>query len=81
MVFECGYSQSFDSLLDDAVHWLVGSGGGTRAVVLVDWRPSRTTMTIRGDVALYTLGRDGTPRLRQKEVGLFILSPAERRSN
>ena len=72
MVFECGYSQSFDRLLDDATHWLVGSDGETRAVVLVDWRPSQTTMTIRGDVAFYTVGRDGMPRLRQKEVRLFI---------
>lgn len=72
VVFECGYSQSLNSLLDDAIHWLVGSPGATRAVILVDWRPSRETMTIRGDVALYTLDRDGMPRLRQNEVRLFI---------
>lgn len=73
MIFECWYSQLHDSPLDDVTDWLVGSGGKTRAIVLVDRRSSQTTMTARSNVELYTLDRDGMlPRPRQREVRLFF---------
>ena len=36
LVFEVGVSQTLQSLREDARQWLLGSGGGIRAVLLVD---------------------------------------------
>ncbi|OGM49607.1 hypothetical protein ABOM_001658 [Aspergillus bombycis] len=65
VVFESGFLQSGESLRDDMLDWFLGGGGAVQAVILVKWRPSQARMHIRGDVELYTLGRDGMPRLQE----------------
>ncbi|KAB8260691.1 hypothetical protein BDV32DRAFT_149125 [Aspergillus pseudonomiae] len=67
VVFESGFSQSGESLRDDMLDWFLGGGGSVQAVILVNWRPSLATMHIRGDVELYALGRDGIPRLQERQ--------------
>ncbi|OJJ85651.1 uncharacterized protein ASPGLDRAFT_34425 [Aspergillus glaucus CBS 516.65] len=54
VTFECGFPESHDILQDDMIDWLMGGGGAVQAVVLVKWKPCQTTMTVRGDVELYT---------------------------
>ena len=64
MFSECGYPQSHESYLDDVRDWLVRGDGNTRAVVLVGWRPSQTTITIREHLELYRLDKNDMPSLR-----------------
>ena len=64
MFSECGYPQSHESHLDDVRDWLVRGDGNTRVVVLVDWRASQTTMTVRGHLELYRLDKNRIPSLR-----------------
>ncbi|KAI9931047.1 hypothetical protein MW887_010702 [Aspergillus wentii] len=67
VVFESGFSQSFDNLRADVGEWMIGGTGAVQAVVVVKWKPSRAIMRVRGDVKLYTLQSDGMPRLVQTE--------------
>ncbi|PIG81889.1 hypothetical protein AARAC_003717 [Aspergillus arachidicola] len=67
VVFESGFSQSGESLRNDMIDWLLGGGGAVQAVILVNWKPSQDTMRIRGDLELWTLGRDGMPRRRKQQ--------------
>lgn len=68
MVFESGWSESFNELLEDVRQWLVGVNGAVQAVILIKWTKSSTTPAVRGLVELWVLGRDGMPRLQQTEV-------------
>lgn len=68
IVFESGWSESFNELLEDVRQWLVGANGAVQAVILIKWTKSSTTPAVRGLVELWVLGRDGMPRLQQTEV-------------
>lgn len=68
IVFESGWSETFNELLEDVWQWLVGANGAVRAVILIKWTKSSTTPAVRGLVELWVLGRDGMPRLQQTEV-------------
>lgn len=68
VTFECGFPESHDILQDDMIDWLMGGGGAVQAVVLVKWKPCQTTMTVRGDVELYTRDTNEVLCLQQREV-------------
>ncbi|KAE8359567.1 hypothetical protein BDV27DRAFT_168447 [Aspergillus caelatus] len=67
VVLESAFSQSGESLRNDMLDWLLGGENAVQVVILVNWRASQDTMLIRGDVDLYTLGRDGIPRLQERQ--------------
>lgn len=68
IIFESGWSESFNELLEDVRQWLVGANGAVQAVILIKWTKSSTTPAVRGLVELWVLGRDGMPCLQQTEV-------------
>ena len=68
IVFESGWSETFNELLEDVRQWLVGANGAVQAVILIKWTKSSTTPAVRGLVELWVLGGDGMPRLQQTEV-------------
>ncbi|KAE8310685.1 hypothetical protein BDV41DRAFT_368961 [Aspergillus transmontanensis] len=74
LAIECGWSESYNSLLNDMNLLLVGGEGDIRAVVIVNWQLSRSTSVVSGAVELYVLDRAGMPIRRQQEV-IFPVPP------
>lgn len=68
IVFESGWSESFNELLEDVREWLVGANGAVQAVLLIKWMKSSTTEFVRGLVELWVLGRNEMPHVQQTEV-------------
>lgn len=68
VAFERSFPESHDILQDDMVDWLMGGDGAVQAVVPVKWKPCQTTMTVRGDVELYTRGTNEVLCLQQRET-------------
>ncbi|RHZ70304.1 hypothetical protein CDV55_105377 [Aspergillus turcosus] len=66
IVVESGWSESLDYLQNDAREWLVGGNGRVQAAIIIKWTPSRTTQRVHGLVEVYTLDRNGMPRLQQR---------------
>ncbi|OJJ39595.1 hypothetical protein ASPWEDRAFT_37413 [Aspergillus wentii DTO 134E9] len=52
--------------------WLVGGAGEVQAVIITKWTEIGNTKEVTGSIELYTLARDGTPRLSQREVCTMI---------
>ncbi|KAI9926192.1 hypothetical protein ASPWEDRAFT_623743 [Aspergillus wentii DTO 134E9] len=67
VVFESGWSESLDDLHSDINKWLVGGDGAVQVVILLKWSKVESSNRVRGSVELYTLARDGTPKLQQRE--------------
>ncbi|XHF98065.1 hypothetical protein AWENTII_001635 [Aspergillus wentii] len=67
LAFESGWSESFADLQDDMNRWLVGGAGEVQAVIITKWTEIGNTKEVTGSIELYTLARDGTPRLSQRE--------------
>ena len=68
IIFESGWSESFNELLEDVRQWLVGTNGAVQAVILIKWTKSSTTPAVRGLVELWVLGRNEMPHVQQTEV-------------
>ena len=71
---ESGWSEPRTELLNDVNLWLVGSAGMVKAVLILQWAKVGRTNHVRGDVELYSLGPNGMPICRQKEVLFMIYS-------
>lgn len=48
--------------------WLVGSNGETNLVFILKWKTITGTISVRADLELYTLDRNGMPILQNTEV-------------
>lgn len=77
LVMESGWSESLSRLRQDVNLWLVGGQGQVRATIIFKWQLVTNTNTVRGDVELYTLDRNGMPRLQQNLVVFPAPPPAQ----
>lgn len=77
LVMESGWSESLSRRQDDMYLWLVGGQGEVTATVILDWQRVINTDAVRGSVYLYTLDRNGIPRLRQNITVFPAPSPAQ----
>ncbi|KAJ5919600.1 hypothetical protein N7454_009435 [Penicillium verhagenii] len=67
LVFESGWSESWNHLMDDVNLLLVGGDGAISAVVILNWHLNDTTRLVSGFVELYIRDRNGMPVRRQRE--------------
>ncbi|KAJ9292745.1 hypothetical protein DTO271G3_8444 [Paecilomyces variotii] len=77
LVMESGWSESLPRLQDDVNLWLIGSQGKVKATIILNWQRVLNTDTVRGRVELYTLDRNGVPRLQQNII-VFPAPPPSR---
>jgi hypothetical protein len=71
VVFESGWSESLPKLRDDMRKWITGGNGRVKMVILINWRHDGNNR-VRGEVEVWILARDGTPRLRETHVCLSL---------
>ncbi|KAL1851144.1 hypothetical protein Plec18167_001914 [Paecilomyces lecythidis] len=74
LVMESGWSESLSRHQDDVNLWLVGGQGEVKATIILNWQRVTNTDTVKGSVYLYTLDRDGIPRLKQN-ITVFPAPP------
>ncbi|KAL4914148.1 hypothetical protein BDW62DRAFT_204870 [Aspergillus aurantiobrunneus] len=75
LVIESGWSEPLSRFRDDMDLWLVGGQGQVKATIIFNWQRVGDTNTVRGAVELYSLDRNGMPRLQQNLV-VFPAPPA-----
>ncbi|KAJ5550593.1 hypothetical protein N7535_001464 [Penicillium sp. DV-2018c] len=68
VVFEAGWSESWNGLEADCELLLRGSGGLTKAAILVNWTLNRQHRTVSGEASVWTLNDSDQPQRRQIEV-------------
>ncbi|KAL3449422.1 hypothetical protein BJX65DRAFT_37437 [Aspergillus insuetus] len=67
IVFETGWSETYQQLLDDMNLWLVGGNGAVKVAVIVNWQLIGGGR-VSGTMEVYGLDRAGMPIRRQTEV-------------
>ena len=67
LVAEVGWSGSYDDLLDDMNHLLIGSDGAIKIGMLVKWT-KHANNSVSGVLELYKNDRQETPRRIQTEI-------------